>query len=316
VTARIDRRALIGAMAGLIVANNCPAQSLTSCATAVSAILDVPDARLDYLQSKLAIDRVIDPRIDRAGTQQTIERMAATARSLAGVDADDADKLAAVRTLIYQAGPWNDNRPFAYDHNDPLGHDVRNKLLATYVRTRLGNCVSMPILFLILGDRLGANVSLAQAPHHLLIRWRQSSGREINLECTSGGLPARDLWYRRQLPPITDEALAHGVYLHALSRRENVAAMATTVMEYLYRSQRYQEAIDVGGIILEASPNDAQTMVMQASCYGAMIHDEFEQRYPTPNLIPADLRPRYEMLESMNEQLFARAEALGWQEGS
>jgi regulator of sirC expression with transglutaminase-like and TPR domain len=240
--------------------------------------------------------------------------LAAQARALPGANADDAHKLAAVRTMIYQPGAWNNNQAFAYDHADPLGHDIRNKLLATYLRTRLGNCVSMPILFLLLADKLGVNVSLARAPHHLLVRWRQASGHELNLECTSGGLPARDVYYRESLPPITDAAIANGVYLRSLSRRENVAAMATTVAEYFYGQRRFQDAIDVCAAILAASPHDAATMVLEASSHGGLIHDEFEQRFPTPALIPPNLRARYSVLEAANERLFAQAEALGWRE--
>ena len=67
-----------------------------------------------------------------------------------------------------ESGPLNVdsayNRPFTYDLKDPLGQQVRSKMLSTYVRTRKGNCVSMPVLFLIVADRLGLKVRLAAAP--------------------------------------------------------------------------------------------------------------------------------------------------------
>lgn len=311
----LDRRTFLRLLA--TSAAICPAVSFAQQSGQYSEPLHLllnESAPIDYLQAKLALDRIIDPRQDSLAIHQTVEHLAARAREMAGESADEVHKLAAVRTLIYQPGVWNENRPFAYDHADPFGHDIRNKLLGTYLRTRLGNCVSMPILFLILADQVGVNVSLARAPHHLLIRWREPSGREVNLECTSGGLPARDIYYRENLPPITDEAIAHGVYLRALSRRENAAELATTVAEYFYAQRRFQEAIDVCAAIVEASPNDAATMVLEASCYAGLIHDEFEQPFPTPDLIPPGMRPRFEMLSRMNEGLFTQAEALGWRE--
>lgn len=54
----------------------------------------------------------------------------------------------------------------------------------------------MPILFLILGDRLGLDMALASAPLHMFVRWRDSSGRTLSLETTSGAHPARDAWFR------------------------------------------------------------------------------------------------------------------------
>ena len=44
---------------------------------------------------------------------------------------------------------------------------------------------------------------------------------------TSGAGFTRDVWYREKLPPITDEAIANGVYLKTLSRREAIAVMAS-----------------------------------------------------------------------------------------
>src|SRR4051812_28729941 len=58
-------------------------------------------SRLDYLQCKLVLDRVIDPSLDNIAITQTVERMAAIVRQLAGAGADDIRKLTAVRQLIY-----------------------------------------------------------------------------------------------------------------------------------------------------------------------------------------------------------------------
>ena len=72
-----------------------------------------------------------------------VDHLASAATRIAA-DGSYVDKLKAPRQVIYEAGTWNTNRPFVYDHDDPYGHDLRNKLLATYLDTRRGNCGSMP----------------------------------------------------------------------------------------------------------------------------------------------------------------------------
>lgn len=305
-TRRLALALIVAAPAGL--SSRARAQTNESVAIAVRRILA---GEPDYLQTKLAIDALVDPSINSTATSQTIARMTGSARELAGPDADNARKLASVRTVIYQAGAWNDNRPFSYDQADPYGRNIRNKLLATYLNTRRGNCVSMPILFLILANALGVNVALAAAPLHVFVRYTDAGGRAVNLEATSGAHPARDVWYRENLP-MSDAAVANGIYMRTLSRRESVALMATTVAEFLYGAGRYEEAIAVAGVILENSPRDAQTMVLQASAYGRLLSQEFEQRYASPTQIPPSLHSRYNLLGQMNESLFARAEGLGW----
>ncbi len=280
-------------------------------ATIIASILNASDSQLDYLRAKLAFDKLIDDAIGLESISASIGRMAAFAAEMAGSDADDARKLAAVRTLIYRAGPWNQNRPFAYDLADPYGQSLRSKLLSTYLSTRLGNCVSMPILFLILADRLGVNVALSTAPLHVFVRFVDAAGKATNLETTSGALPARDQWYREKLP-MTDLSVASGLYLRTLSRKESVALMATTVLEHLMDQGRYQDAIDVADVILAHSPRDAQTMVRRGSALARLLDEEYYKPYPTADLVPPHLRGRYQLLESANREAFARAEALGW----
>lgn len=303
---RANRRLLLMALAGILAPPHALAQSNN-----VPARVRAGMSETDYLQAKLAFDAIINPQVENATTSRIVDRLTAAARELAGASADDARKLAAVRTVIYLPGAWNDNRPFAYDMRDPLGRNIQNKLLATYVRTRLGNCVSMPILFLIMADRLGLNVGLATSPHHVFVRYTTPEGRAVNLETTSGAHPARDVWFRENMP-MTDAAIANGIYMRTLSRRESVAHMAMIVVELLAGSQRHQDVIDVTGTILEHSPNDIAALLYQASAYGAMFTQEFEQRYPTPGSIPPELHGRHMMLAEMNASLFARAEALGW----
>ena len=46
--------------------------------------------------------------------------------------------------------------------------------------------------------------------------------------------------------------------------------------------RRYQEAIEVGEIILEHAPRDALTMVKVGTAYANLMNGEFVERYPIP----------------------------------
>jgi len=124
--------------------------------------LSAPDSELSYERAKITFDRIIAPRLNEAAVNDEIDQLANAAARIA-TGGNDIAKLQAIQRVIYQAGEWNANRPFVYDHDDPYGQDLRNKLLATYLNTRRGNCVSMPILQLIVAERLGLNVSLSTA---------------------------------------------------------------------------------------------------------------------------------------------------------
>jgi len=277
----------------------------------VRAILSRPEAELDYAEAKIALDRLVDPMADREALRPELDRLTESARRLAGPDAPAGVRLGAVRKLIYESGPWNGHRPFAYDHSDPDGTHVPNKLLHVYLERRLGNCVSMPILFLILADRLGVDIALARAPLHILLRHRLPDGRIVNIEATSGGHFTRDEWYCQNFP-MSERALASGLYMRSLSRREAVTLMASTVLEQLAREERFEEAIAVADAILEQDARAGEALVHQSSAYGRLLDREFTRAFPIPYLIPERLRSRRLMLIERNTSLLAAAEALGW----
>jgi len=280
--------------------------------SAVRNMLTRPDRQLDYGEAIIAIDGVVDATRQSSSTTAMIDRLVDAARQMAGPKPTDSYKLSAVRKAIYDAGAWNFNRAFEYDHADPYGNVLTNRLLSTYIRTRKGNCVSMPILFLIVADRMGLNVHLGAAPLHLFVRYTDPRGIDHNLETTSGGHEARTEWYRQNLP-MSDKAINNGVYMRTLSKRESIAEMANIVLDAMLEQHRYQEAIDVADAILAVNPLEGYAMVKKGTAYGALLQTEFLDKYAYPALIPPAQRARYAMLGRQNEKAFKDAEALGWE---
>lgn len=276
----------------------------------VRQVLSLPEEELDYAEAKIAFDCAIDPSIDPDAVRAQLDLLEKTARQLAGPQAGSGAKLNGLRKLIYESGPWNGHRPFSYDH--PNWKKIPAKLLSHYLATRRGQCISMPILFLILGERLGLDLALATAPGHLFVRYRHQSGRVLNLETTSGALPARDEWIRRGFP-MTDLALKNGLYLRSLRRREAVAHMASTLNEHLMAQEQYREVIILSQIILDRWPRDIHALLSLGSAAGHLIAVKFTRKYPMPFLIPPVLRAHYLRLCRLNEEVFQFAQELGWE---
>lgn len=269
----------------------------------------------DFLTAKLVLDGAVDPAINSGAVRKEVAGLVTAARAFAGTRASEGAKIDAVRKVLYEPGPWNGDRAFTYDQADPLGENVQHKLLAHYLKTRLGNCVTMPTLFMIVGRGIGLNLTLTTAPLHVLVRYTRPGLHPFNIEATSGGGFARDEWYRPKWP-MSDRAIESGLYLRTHTERETVAVMATTVLDYLATVGRNEEAIKIADAILAANPKDGYTMVRKGSVIAAMMQSEFIDKYPMPALIPADLRPRYAELATANAKAFAGADALGWEPAS
>lgn len=277
---------------------------------ALAALLRTPEAKIDLAKSKLAIDRMIDPKVDVPGTLQQLDALAVKIRSRFPPGVSNRAKLDILLSSLYQPGPWNDNRPFSYDFDDPFGKNLRNKLLPTYLASRKGNCVSMPILFAILGQKLGLPVTLATAPGHVLVKFVDDDGRWLNVEATAGGFKY-DSSYERETG-ISTKAIENEVYLRPLSQRESVGVMMSTLMEFYSRQDTGAYRVAVADLALEVNPKDVVAMVHKGSGIYVLLQQRYMRRYPKPSDIPEDMRQDYFSLSQENLKWFAKAEALGW----
>ncbi len=289
--------------------------------SATMAVADIRDdvealfrrdvAEFDFARAKFEADRLIEPSTDVKAELARLDEMVEVIEAMLPANASSWDKVQTLRQFIYVAGPWNEGRAFSYDHDDPYGSDVRNKLLTDYIADRRGNCVTMPFLFIALGQRLGLELTPAMAPIHVLVKFTDDQGKTYNLETTSGGGPARDQHYRN-LFPITDEALANGIFLAPLTNEQSVSLIGAVIVEHLTTQERYQDAIDVADILLDHYPAFAYMMVKRGTAAYYLLRNEFFEHYQAPRDVPREKRPQLAYLQTVNQQSFDRAEALGW----
>ncbi|MCR6700954.1 MAG: transglutaminase-like domain-containing protein [Dokdonella sp.] len=295
---------------GLLLACACAAQATPGSAYAeLQRHLVQPDQAVDFAAAKIAIDRLIDPSVDAAAVQRELDRLtrAVAARTPAGLT--PRARMDVLLSTLYTAGDWNDHRPFSYDLDDPMGRRRENKLLSTYLRTRKGNCVSMPILVTIIGQRLGLVVTLATGPEHVMTKFADGENW-LNVEATAGGYKW-DSSYERDLD-IGALALENEIYLRPLAPREAVGVMASTLMEALAANRRADDLMAVADMVLAANPTDVVAIIQKANAYYLQLEQRYNSRYARPIDIPPALQADYAMRSAANLEWFAKAEFLGW----
>ncbi|MBX5065039.1 transglutaminase family protein [Rhizobium lentis] len=265
----------------------------------------------DLADIKLTVDHMIDASVSIEASIGQIDRMAADVRAMLPDNATGAETLATLLRYLYEPGDWNGGSAFSYDQTDPLGTRPINRRLSTYLETRRGNCITMPMLMMFLGKRLGLNMTLAQAPLHVFIKYTDDDGKTWNLEATSGGGFTRDLWYRQKLQ-MSDEAVANGVYLTPLSHDEEVALIASTLVEHALEKGDFESAIAICEVLLSHYPNFAYLLAKLGNAYGGLLQRELAGKYNRMQDIPTALRAKADEWYRLNGEAFAKAEALGW----
>lgn len=138
-------------------------------------------------------------------------------------------------TYMTDSIPQNNFKPYSYDFDNFLpDKDPTVGFVTKLLTTNKGNCISLPWLYKILAEEVGASASLALAPIHCYIRHKDENGKWVNLELTSGSF-ARDEWIMQE-SGVTVEQIKTGIYMNALTEKESIAlVMANLAANYQFQ---------------------------------------------------------------------------------
>lgn len=281
-------------------------------------LLQQPEGSIDLAEAKVIIDRMVDPAVDVRRTIDELDQWTDKVRARFPPGASNKTKLDLLISTLYEPGPWNDNRPFGYDFSDPQISGIGGTLLPNYLAKRKGQCVIMPITFVLLGQRLELPVTMTMAPYHLLVKYGDEEiSAWTNVEATSGRIYPDSGYERSPVLNMPTEGITHGTFLRPFTQRESVAVFATTTLAPYYRSRNQPERLlQVTDLILEANPKDAVAMTFRGDAYYQLVEQRFKRKYPLASQIPPRLQADLWFLSHQNMLWYATAEALGWREWS
>ena len=165
--------------------------------------------------------------------------------------------------------------------------DPNNIALAGLLRTRRGSCVSMPLIYLVIGQRLGMPVHLVVLGKHFFIRWEEP-GFRVNIETTSVNKiawSADDSVYL-DIEGMTRDRLK-GSDLRNLSNREVVGELFFTRVSYWHTKDgkcENQSLRDLARARLLA-PDDP---VIERTHQAIFKHDNIESEYTSVGVKPKE----------------------------
>lgn len=207
--------------------------------------------------------------------------------------------------------------PFKYDFEDYMGFENHSKLFVSkLIETGSGQCHSLPMLYLILAEEIGAEAYLALSPNHSYIRFPDQKGKWYNVELTNGMFSTES--YILQSGYIKSEALQNKIYMENLSKKELLAQHLTDLAGgYIFKfgyDEFVQAVIDKA---LTLYPNSITANMLKANIASARFEYVMKQLGINPK-DPNDLQnirhfPKaIELLESVNQQ-FNFVDNLGYE---
>ena len=168
---------------------------------------------------------------------------------------------------IQQPGTENTitHYPLKYNLDDyDSQKDFTSHFITTLLTTNVGQCYSMPLLYLVLAERLGAKACLSLAPHHSFVKIQDDKGAWYNLELTCRSILS-DYHYMNN-SYIKSEAIRNKLYLAPLSKKETIASMLTMLGQYYLVKYGYDPfVLDCIHTSEAYAPNAIQAKIMEAN---------------------------------------------------
>lgn len=204
--------------------------------------------------------------------------------------------------LIYE------HKPLTYDFEDPLGQTDWEKMFVTkLLKTRKGNCHSIPYLYKILADEFNIPCNLAFAPNHIYIKLFSEKSGWYNTELTSGTFPI-DAWIIAS-GYVTIDAIRNSLYMDTLSNKQAVANCLVDLAQgyqHKYGKDNPEFVIKCCDKVLEYHPTNVNAMLTKAEAQKYYIHSLMKAKnLKTPESLFTDqsIKDMYSEMESLYIEL-------------
>ena len=148
---------------------------------------------------------------------------------------------------------------------------------------RGGTCISMPVLYVAVGRRLGYPLKLVTAKAHLFARWENpDSSERFNIEATNKGLNCfPDEYYHTWPVALTAAEITGGVFLKSLTPAEELAVFLSVRGHCLDAARRWPEA--------QQAFVHAHLLAPRAPQYLAFLADVVRKEMPEWERVRVDL---------------------------
>jgi len=208
----------------------------------IEQILKLPEEEIDLGLACLILAKEAYPNLNIEFFDYALNYMAGAIESLNRDNPDPESRIALLNHYLFVPGNWNDSITFIFDFEDMQGRKIENRYLNGLIATKKGNCVTIPMLYLALADRLGWPIYPVRAPQHFFCRYiiDPDSNKYYDIETTSKGMILDDWLYVDEMK-ITKDGLKNGCYLRTLTKKEYLASMVYNHVQFYWT----EEGIDL-----------------------------------------------------------------------
>jgi regulator of sirC expression with transglutaminase-like and TPR domain len=246
------------------------------------------DARIDLAHASLMIAQDAYPGLDVERYLGDIERMAMRLRGRMPQTSAVEERLAALNEFLFQ--------DLGYRGNTEDYYDPRNSYLNDVMDRRTGIPISLSVLYLAIGRRVGLPLEGVSFPGHFLVRLRLRAGVLI-LDPFTGGAPLSEAELRQRLQRVIPPGVTENVpvadlpldqFVEAATNRQILARMLRNLKAIYRERDKPERMLEVLNRMLLVAPNSNADLLergvvyQRLECYRAALKDlsDYVEREP------------------------------------
>lgn len=229
------------------------------------------DGQIDLSDTLLQVSKDWDANFDPAPYLATIDRLTRDVKAKIAANPDPAGTVKALRESIH--------RNLGYDFTDKtdaqgLPLDTEELFLHGLLKTKRGYCMTLSLIYLIVGERLNLPLYGVALPNHFFVRYESPTYR-VNVETTQQGESMPDESYRQRFG-ITPDAV---FFMKNLGKKQTLGAYFSNIGITYYKQDKpgqavfyLQLAVDINPASIEARNNLANIFAEQKQFDKALEH--------------------------------------------
>jgi hypothetical protein len=161
--------------------------------------------------------------------------------------------------------------PKMYDFADFYGaRDYSKMFVSKLIRTGTGQCHSLPLLYLILAQEIGAKAYLSTSPQHSYVKFVDNLGSFQNIELTNRMFTTDQ--FILQSGYVKSSAIKNKVYMDTLGLRKVVLDQLNDLSNGYARQYGYDDfAVKCGERILADHPSNIRAYMQVGNYYNSLV---------------------------------------------
>jgi regulator of sirC expression with transglutaminase-like and TPR domain len=237
------------------------------------ALLNRPEDEIDLAQAALVIAKDAYPHLDVASYLHRIDALARRLRAALPEDMPAAERIVALNRFLFEEQGF---APSIDDYYDP-----RNSFLNEVLERRVGIPITLSILYIEVGRRIGLPLRGVSFPGHFLVKCNLTEGTVI-LDPYCGGisLTVKDL--QQRLREVRGGEVSRAIIagmLVAANKREILARMLRNLKAIYLERGEYARALSVIEWLIAIAPAQASEVrdrgftYLRLECFRAALSD-------------------------------------------